>query len=193
VHAEIHRRSLEEGAENATVANHEELEVHLTEEDDPVPEVLEWAHEDVELARILGNLLIFLILICRNGHLVEDTAVDHVEHVHHDENLEQKGLVNQTVSGNFLVTNFLPKLSGVQVVWDLEHNWTSIEHQNHDEKLVDGLGKNRSHHGLSDDVVICVDALLADIGWVGVLSGEGNGGEYIHDQVNPEKLHHAER
>lgn len=201
VHAESHGGGLEDGTEKATVANHEELEVHFTEEDDPVPEVLEWAHEDVELALsgfvdlissgILSNFIL-IGTIKHDGHLVEDTAVDHVEHVHHDENLEQEGLVKQAVGGNFFITNCLPKLSGVQAVWDLEHNWTSIEHQKHNEKLVDGLGQDGSHHGFSDDVFLVVDALLADISWVGVLGGEGNSGKHIHDQVNPEELHHAE-
>lgn len=151
MHAESHRGGLEDGTEDAAVANHEELEVHLTEEDDPVPEVLEWAHEDVELALsglvhlISSGILSNLILIHtfrHDGHLVKDTAVDHVEHVHHDENLEHEGLVKKAVSGNFLVANFLSELSGVQGVFDLEHNWTNIEHQNHDEKLIEGLGQD---------------------------------------------------
>ena len=102
MHAEGHGRGLEDGTEDAAVADHEELEVELAEEDNPVPEVGEGAQEDVELAigrlvdlgsaRVLSNLLCGPS-VAKDGHLVKDTAIKHVEHVHHNECLEEEGLV----------------------------------------------------------------------------------------------------
>ena len=45
-----------------------------------------------------------------------------------------------------------------------------------------------SHHGLGDDVLASVDALFADLSWVGVLSSKSNGSKDVHDQVDPEHL-----
>jgi len=60
VHAESERGGGEKGS-SPGVTNHEELNVELTEEDDPEPEVLEWSLEDVELT-LVGLLLIRILL-----------------------------------------------------------------------------------------------------------------------------------
>ena len=97
VHAESDRSCSEELA-NSGVANHQELHVKLAEENDPEPEVLEWLVENVEVDLVLNWL--GLIIKCAllngwgiNGHDIKDSAVDHVEEVHHDEALEHEGLV----------------------------------------------------------------------------------------------------
>ena len=111
MHGEGHGRGLKDGSEDAAVADHEELEVELAEEDNPVPEVGEGAQEDVELA--VGGLVnlesarvvldLFLgSAVAEDGHLVEDAAVEHVEHVHHDEGLEEEGLVEEAGCWVFL-------------------------------------------------------------------------------------------
>ena len=43
VHAEGHWSGCEDSTPDATVANHEELEIEFAKEDNPVPEVGEWA------------------------------------------------------------------------------------------------------------------------------------------------------
>ena len=146
MHAEGHWRGLEDGTEDAAVANHEELEVELAEEDNPVPEVGEGAQEDVELAvsgfvnlistRVFYDLLLVFAL-AEDGHLVEDAAVDHVEHVHHDEGLEEKGLVKEAGSWVFLIKEHISQLSGVQVVLNSEHEGAGVHHEEHDDELVD--------------------------------------------------------
>ena len=200
MHAERHGSGLEDATEDATVAYHEELEVELAEEDDPEPEVGEGAEEDVELtcswlfmlisARVVGDVAWGAFKLDR--HLVEDTAVEHVEHVHHDEDLEHKGLVEEAISGVLFIANLSSELGGVQVVLDLEHSGTGVEQEEHDEDLIEGLGEDGSHHGLGDDVLASVDALFADLSWVGVLSSKSNGSKDVHDQVDPEELHDTE-
>ena len=200
VHAERHGSGLEDATEDATVAYHEELEVELAEEDDPEPEVGEGAEEDVELtiswllvlvsARVVSDVAWGAFEL--DWHLVEDTAVEHVEHVHHDEDLEHEGLVEETVGGVLFIANLSSELGGVQVVLDLEHSWTGVEQEEHDENLIEGLGEDGSHHGLGDDVLASVDALFADLSWVGVLSSKSNGSKDVHDQVDPEELHDTE-
>ena len=146
MHGEGHGRGLEDGTEDAAVADHEELEVELAEEDNPVPEVGEGAQEDVELAvsgsvnlvsaRVFCDLLL-VFAVAEDGHLVEDAAVEHVEHVHHDEGLEEEGLVEEAGCWEFLTTNLLSQLSGVQVVLNSEHEGTGVHHEEHDDELVD--------------------------------------------------------
>ena len=53
MHAKRHGSRSEQGAKEARVAGHEVLNVELSEKDDPEPEVLEGALEDVELAATL--------------------------------------------------------------------------------------------------------------------------------------------
>lgn len=200
VHAKSEWSGLEDATKDATIADHEELKVELAKEDNPVPEVAEGAQEDVKLtvswlsvlvdAGVVSDLL--GLTLEDDGHLVEDTAVDHVEHVHHDEDLEHESLVEQTVSGELFITDLVSEVGRVEVVWDLEHCRASVEHEQHDEELVEGLGEDGSHHWLGDDVVVGVDAVLANLGWVWVLSGESNSGKHVHDEVDPEELHHAE-
>ena len=146
MHGEGHGCGLEDGTEDSTVADHEVLEVELAEEDNPVPEVGEGAQEDVELA--VGGLVnlesarvvldLFLgSAVAEDGHLVEDAAVEHVEHVHHDEGLEEEGLVEEAVCWVFLITNLLSQLSFVQVVLNSEHDGAGVHHEEHDKELVD--------------------------------------------------------
>jgi len=123
------------------------------------------------------------------GHLVEDTAVDHVEEVHHDEDLEHEGLVQQSV-GRLLV---VLKLSGVEVVGDTEHLGASVEHDEHDDELVDTLRKDGAHHRLGDQLVGGTDTVTADFSGMGVLSSESNGSEHVHDKIDPEELNNVER
>jgi len=102
MHAEAKRCSGEKGSKESTVADHEELNVKLSEEDDPEPHVGEWSLEDVELAAVSHSLFAFFsdgtfFDLVVSGHLVKDTAVDHVETVHHNKDLEHEGLVHHSV------------------------------------------------------------------------------------------------
>lgn len=56
MHAKRHWSRSEQGAKEARIAGHEVLNVELGEKDDPEPEVLEGALEDVELAATLVEL-----------------------------------------------------------------------------------------------------------------------------------------
>ena len=101
MHAERHRSRSKQCAKEARIAGHEVLNVELGEKDDPEPEVLEGALEDVELAAALVELAVLadflqralLDLVCIAGHLVKYTAIHHVEEIHHGEALEHEGLV----------------------------------------------------------------------------------------------------
>ena len=101
MHAERHWSRSKQCAKEARIASHEVLNVELGEKDDPEPEVLEGALEDVELTAALVELAVLadflqralLDLVCVAGHLVKYTAIDHVEEIHHGEALEHEGLV----------------------------------------------------------------------------------------------------
>lgn len=175
------------------VADHEELNIELAEEDDPEPEVLEWSLEDVELA--LGGLGLLILLsngagldVSNFGHLVENSAVDHVEEVHHDEDLEHQSLVHHSVGGNVVVLH----LGGKEVVGDIEHGGATVEHDDHDDELVDTLGKDGAHHRLGDKLIGGLDTVSTDFSGMGVLSSESDSGEHIHDKIDPEELNNVE-
>lgn len=109
VHAEGQWGGSEESTEESTVANHDQLDVELSEEDNPEPEVSEWVLEEVVFnARLRGSLSTVFSkgagFSAGVGHVINDTAVEHVEEVHEDENLEQKSLVKLSV-GREVVTD----------------------------------------------------------------------------------------
>ena len=190
VHAEAQGSGGEEDSE-PSVANHEELNVKLSEEDDPEPEVAEWALEDVEvrLVALAGLFDGALFNFNLSWHGIKDTAVDHVEKVHHDEGLEEESLVKHAEGSSSIG---VLHLSSVKVVLDIEHLGSKVGKDEHSDDLEDGLEENLANHGLSDDLVFCGNALFGDLVGVGVLSGESNGGKNIHDQVDPEELHNVE-
>jgi len=72
------------------------------------------------------------------------------------------------------------------------HEGAGEKHDEHDNNLVDALRKNCAHHRFGDNSVSGLNTFGTDI-FSGVFSGESDGGEDIHDQVDPEELHNAER
>lgn len=204
VHTEGQWGGSEESTEESTVANHDQLDVEFSEEDNPEPEVSEWVLEEVVFnARLRSSLSTVFSkgagFSAGVGHVINDTAVEHVEEVHEDENLEQKSLVELSV-GREIVTDlelfFVKVVSDVAslsfgAVTDRVHEGASEEKDVHDEELVDALGKDSAHHWLGDDLIVLLNAVRADL-LRRVLSGESNSGKDVHDQVDPEELHDAE-
>jgi len=105
VHAEA-KRSCAKEVSGALEANHEELDIQLSEEDDPEPPVLIEAGKDVERGLVgsddFSALFLISFFIVDLGHRlwnrVKYAAIDHVENVHHDEALEHEGLVDAAIS-----------------------------------------------------------------------------------------------
>jgi len=179
VHAESQRSSGEEDSE-PSVANHKHLNVKFSEEDDPEPEVVEWASEDVEVWLVLLASLLngALLNLSSDGHSIEDTAVDHVEQVHHDECLEEEGLMEHSVAGSAVS---ILHLSAVEVVLNVADLGSEVGKHEHDNNLVDELEHDLTGHSLGDDFVLGRDASGLKCLGIGVLGGESNGGKNIHD------------
>lgn len=144
VHAGGHRGGVEELARDA-VSNHDVLNVELGEEDDPEPEVGEGARKDVErgFARFFNFLRFFNGILCEVnfacGKRVKNSAVDHVEQVHHHEAVEHEGLVQAAVAHRAIWVCHLRLEQVVVVVADLGGD---VEQQKHDDQLVEGLEQN---------------------------------------------------
>jgi hypothetical protein len=190
VHAEGQRSSGEEDSE-PSITNHDHLNVKLAEEDDPEPEVVEWTSEDVEVWLVLhaGLLDGALLNLSSDGHSIEDTAVDHVEQVHHNEHLEEEGLMEHSVAGG---TVSILHLGAVEVVLDVADLGSEVGKHEHANQLVDELEHDLAGHSLGDDLVLGRDASGLECLGIGVLGGESNGSKNIHDQVDPEELHDVE-
>ena len=196
VHAESDRSCREEFAQSR-VADHEELHVKLAEEDNPEPPVLEWLMEDVEVRSV--PLLLSLLINCAlldgwgiNRHGIKDSAVEHVEEVHHDEALEHEGLVLHSPGWNCGITKFNVQLRAEEVVGDVSDNRASIHEDKHGDNLVDRLREDGAHHRLRDQRILHADTFLADFGRVRSFSCKGNGSEHVHNQVDPEELNNDE-
>jgi hypothetical protein len=124
-----------------------------------------------------------------NGHGAKDTAVEHVEQVHDDEAMEHEGLVLHAPAGDTIASS---ERTSEEFVFNSGGSRASVHKDDHSDELVESLRKDVSHHQLGNDLLVLLDAFLSDLSRVGVLSGEGNSGEHIHDQVDPEELHHVE-
>lgn len=102
MHSKCQRRRPEERCEGSRVANHQALHIELSHENDPKPEVLERPLADVEFTTVKATVPAFIdkrafFNRAIAWHLVEDTAVDHVEDVHNDEALEHECLVLHSI------------------------------------------------------------------------------------------------
>jgi hypothetical protein len=177
VHTESDRSRREEFAESR-VADHEELHVKLAEEDNPEPEVLEWLMEDVEVGSVL--LLLSMFINCGlldgcgiNRHGIKDSAVEHVEEVHHDEALEHEGLVLHSPGWNRGISELNVQLRAEEIVGDVSDNGASIHENEHRDNLVDRLREDGAHHRLCDQRILHADTFLADFGRVRSFSCKG--------------------
>ncbi len=79
-----------------------------------------------------------------------------------------------------------------KVVLDAEYHWSEVKQDHHHESLVKDLGEDVAPHDRKDEVLSLLDSVLAQLGWVRRLSGESDGSEDIHNQVDPQKLYYSE-
>lgn len=79
-----------------------------------------------------------------------------------------------------------------EVVFVATDNRGNIHTEHHDNELVEGLEKNLAHHRLGNDTVLVGDTVALHIRRR-LLSGEGDGGKHVHNEVDPEELHDVER
>lgn len=69
------------------------------------------------------------------------------------------------------------------------HNNISVEQENgQNEDLINSMSDNVSPHDWGNHVLSLSVGFSVEQIWSGFLSGEGERGEGIHDQVNPEHL-----
>ena len=61
-----------------------------------------------------------------NGHDIKDSAVDHVEEVHHDKALEHEGLVLHSPGCNLCTEIVNVQLRAKEVVRDISDLWASV-------------------------------------------------------------------
>lgn len=120
----------------------------------------------------------------------EFPCIEHVEDVHHHEGLEQQGIVLHAVSSFTRLD--VSELAMDQVVLDAEDSGAKVQKSKHHDPLVNDLGENCSHHNGRDDVVLLHDSFLAALSWVRSFSSQSDGGQKVHDEVDPEKLDHTE-
>lgn len=109
VHADGEGGRCEQRRESV-VANHDVLNVQLGKQDDKEPPVVVNTDEDVEFSSISSRVGNFVNAALLNGnrsrwYRAKDTAIHHVEEIHHDETLEHKGLVLETISGGAVVVS----------------------------------------------------------------------------------------
>ena len=147
VHSQGERSSHKELAK-ASVSNHKELHVELSEEDDKEPPVAVNAFEYVEHWVLLRSEL---------------SAVEHVEEIHHHEGLEHEGVVLKVVACSSI--SFVKRVLD-QVVADSEHGWSSEEQDKHNDSLVEYLRSDSSPHEWGQDLVVLLNALSSEFGWV---------------------------
>ena len=101
-----------------------------------------------------------------SGHDIEDSAVDHVEEVHHDEALEHEGLVFHSPGSERLSSHFVVQLSAEEVVRDICDLRASVHEDEHGDDLVDGLRKDSAHHRLCDQRILNANTFFTDISGV---------------------------
>ena len=101
-----------------------------------------------------------------SGHDIEDSAVDHVEEVHHDEALEHEGLVFHSPSSEYFITKFDVQLRAEEVVRDICDLRASVHEDEHGDDLVDGLRKDSTHHRLCDQRILNANTFFTDISGV---------------------------
>lgn len=161
------------------------MKCHLEEEDEPEPGVVEQSAEDIHVI------------------FIDQTAVYLVEEAHEHESVEDEGVEDHLVRWvvfldamvwiSFLESHFLSH----QVECLVEEHSVSGIHQDQDgEKLVEGLSENVSPHDSVHDFVSSADtsgASLTDVLGLKRLGANGDGGQSVHDQVDPEQLNDIER
>lgn len=117
------------------------------------------------------------------GLVVDLSGVELVEDLHEDEGVEDEGVV----LGGF------GAVAKTATDGDVEEDGTLVDEEEEDEELEEGLADDVSEHESGDQGLVLsvgdsVEELLG-----GELGGEGEGGEGIHDEVDPEELDGGER
>ena len=103
--------------------------------------------------------------------------------------------MNQLVGGNTVQLGVVRgdvEGSIDEVVLDAEHGGTCVEQDDHDDNLIDDLAEDGSPHFRQEDLVVLLYSSLLKLSWVGRLGGKSNGGESVHDHVDPEELDDVE-
>ena len=79
-----------------------------------------------------------------------------------------------------------------KVILNAEHHRSKVKQDHHHKGLVKDLGEDVAPHDGKDEVLGLLDSVLAQLGWVRRLSGESDGSEDIHNQIDPQKLNYSE-
>lgn len=66
---------------------------------------------------------------------------------------------------------------------------TGEEQSEDDDELVHALAQDVLHHGAGDEGLVAAVRLPQQQGLCGRLGGQGQRGEGVHDQVDPQHLH----
>jgi len=154
------------------VSDHEELDVDFDEEDNSEPPVAMESFEHVEFSFFLAFQL---------------SAVPHVEQVHHHEGLEEEGVVHESVGGGLVLIGVVV-WRGDKVVSNSEHGGSSEEEDEHDNSLVEELGRDGSPHVWGEDLIVLLDTLGSQLCFVWCFGAKGNGSHHVHDDVDPKEL-----
>jgi len=116
------------------------LDGHLNEEDNPEGQVVEKSLEYISLS------------------VINNSAVDLVEQVHHDKCMEADGVVDKLVGWRSI---FISQWSEDEVVWLIkEDEATEVHKDDHHKDLVGRLAEDGSPHSWLHDLVLLSDSLL---------------------------------
>jgi hypothetical protein len=155
------------------------LDVELSEQHNREPPVLVHASEYVEF--LLGSFFSFF-----SGHVfltVHDSAVEHVEQVHED-----KGVIQETVMPHALSRLGIGSHSHLfshKGVRHIEHGRSSVHENENDNNLVEHHRVDGSVHDWQD-LVFGTLSSRSKLSRMGCFSGESNGSQHVHDQVDPQ-------